>query len=159
MAVRKRRRHLTPVGQRPAEPHTLRPPGATPGPAILNDRVRKLRQSDQVESLVILWVRLPPRSLKIPWSNGDDTCVTCRRRWFNSIRDHSKGLQVFRQHTAVVRRKTGFNSRADLCNWACMPMEATDPCKIGVMGSTPIRSTDNKMGLMVQREDTAMAWR
>ena len=99
-------------------------------------------QSDQVESLVILWVRLPPRSLTtIPWSNGDDTCVTCRRRWFNSIRDHSKGLQVFWQHTAVVRRKTGFNSRADLCNWACMPMEATDPCKIGVMGSTPIRST------------------
>ena len=108
---------------------------------------------------MILWVRLPPRSLTIPWSNGDDTCVTCRRRWFNSIRDHSKGLQVFRQHTAVVRRKTGFNSRADLCNWACMPMEATDPCKIGVMGSTPIRSTDNKRGLMVQREDTAMAWR
>lgn len=26
-------------------------------------------------------------------------------------------------------------------NRACMPMEATDPCKIGVMGSTPIRST------------------
>ena len=100
-----------------------------------------------------------PPSQSVPWSNGDDTCVTCRRRWFNSIRDHSKGLQVFRQHTAVVRRKTGFNSRADLCNWACMPMEATDPCKIGAMGSTPIRSTDNKMGLMVQREDTAMAWR
>ena len=95
----------------------------------------------------------------IPWSNGDDTCVTCRRRWFNSIRDHSTGLPVFWQHTAVVRRKTGFNSRADLCKWACMLMEATDPCKIGAMGSTPIRSTDNKMGLMVQREDTAMAWR
>ena len=77
----------------------------------------------------------------IPWSNGDDTCVTCRRRWFNSIRDHSKGLQVFRKHTSVVRTRIGFNSRADLCNWACMPMEATDPCKIGVMGSTPIRST------------------
>lgn len=25
--------------------------------------------------------------------------------------------------------------------WACMPMVATDPCKIGVIGSTPIRST------------------
>ena len=24
----------------------------------------------------------------VPWSNGNDTCVTCRRRWFNSIRDH-----------------------------------------------------------------------
>ena len=52
------------------------------------------------------------------------------------------GLSVFRQHAAVVRRKTGFNSRTDLSiSWACMPMEATDPCKIGVIGSTPIRST------------------
>jgi hypothetical protein len=38
------------------------------------------RKSDEVESLVILWVRLPPRSLKsVPWSNGEDACVTCRR--------------------------------------------------------------------------------
>ncbi len=28
-----------------------------------------------------------------------------------------------------------------LTTWACMPMGATDPCKIGVIGSTPIRST------------------
>ena len=27
---------------------------------------------------------------------------------------------------------------------ACMPMGATDPCKIGAMGSTPIRSTDKR---------------
>lgn len=83
----------------------------------------------------------------IPWSNGDDTCVTSRRRWFNSIRDHWKGLQAFRLHTSVVRTRIGFNSRADLCDWACMPKEATEPCKIGAMGSTPIRSTDiNEMG-------------
>ena len=25
--------------------------------------------------------------------------------------------------------------------WACMPMGATDSCKIGVVGSTPIKST------------------
>ena len=50
---------------------------------------------------------------------------------------------MFRQHTSVVRRETGFDSRTDLSKqWACMPMEATDPCKIGVIGSTPIRSTD-----------------
>jgi len=24
---------------------------------------------------------------------------------------------------------------------ACMPLGATDPCKVGVVGSTPIRST------------------
>ena len=22
------------------------------------------------------------------WSNGDDTCFTCRKRWFDSIRDY-----------------------------------------------------------------------
>jgi hypothetical protein len=49
------------------------------------------RQSGHVEGVAILWVRLPLWSLTtIPWSNGDDTCVTCRRRWFNSIRDHSR---------------------------------------------------------------------
>lgn len=55
---------------------------------------------------------------------------------------------MFRQHTSSVRRKTGFNSRTDLsnCGLACS-VEATDPCKIGAMGSTPIRSTDNKTGL------------
>ena len=44
-----------------------------------------------------------------------------------------------------------------LDKWACMPMGATDPCTIGVIGSTPIRSTED--GLMVQRDDTALAWR
>ena len=29
---------------------------------------------------------------------------------------------------------------------ACMPMGATDPCKIGAMGSTPFRSNDILMG-------------
>ena len=32
-----------------------------------------------VESVAILWVRRPPRSLTIAWSNGEDACVTCRR--------------------------------------------------------------------------------
>ena len=65
---------------------------------------------------------------------------------------------MFWLHTSVVRTEIGFDSRTDLSTiWACMPMEATDPCKIGVIGSTPIRSTDD--GLMVQRDDTALAWR
>ena len=35
---------------------------------------------------------------------------------------------------------------------------ATDPCKVGVLGSTPIRST--QFGLMVQRDDASSAgWR
>ena len=28
--------------------------------------------------------------------------------------------------------------------WAGMPLGATDPCKVGVMGSTPMRSTDDE---------------
>ena len=37
------------------------------------------RQSDEVESLVNLWVRRPPRSLTIAWSSGKDAWVTTRR--------------------------------------------------------------------------------
>ena len=37
-----------------------------------------------------------------------------------------------------------------------VPREATDPCKIGVMGSIPIRST-RQHGLMVQRDDSSSA--
>ena len=67
---------------------------------------------------------------------------------------------MFRQHTSSVRRKTGFDSRTDL--WfdglACS-QEATDPCKVGVAGSTPVRSTRYN-GLMVQWEDASSAnWR
>ena len=24
----------------------------------------------------------------VPWSNGNDSCLTNRKRWFNSIRDY-----------------------------------------------------------------------
>ena len=88
------------VGQCSLELHKLRPPGATPGPAIFqtdaNGRVRKQAKRpgreppDSVGSI--------PTSVivnTIPWSNGEDTCPTCRRRWFNSIPDHStSGKQV-----------------------------------------------------------------
>ncbi len=36
--------------------------------------------------------------------------------------------------------------------------EATDPCRVGEAGSTPVRST-RCFGLVVQRDDTALAWR
>ena len=49
------------VGQCSAELHKLRPPGATPGPATAE---YANWQSDEVESLVSLQVRLLPRSLE-----------------------------------------------------------------------------------------------
>ena len=66
---------------------------------------------------------------------------------------------MFRQHTSSVRRKTGFDSRTDLLivGLACS-QEATDLCTVGVAGSTPVRST-RQIGLVVQRDDTALAWR
>ena len=65
------------VGQCTARAHNPRSPGATPGPATVE---YANWQSGQVESLAILWVRLPPRSLElIPWSKGEDACVTCRK--------------------------------------------------------------------------------
>ena len=37
-----------------------------------------------------IWVRFPvsPFDYTVPWSNGNDTCLTNRKRWFNSIRDY-----------------------------------------------------------------------
>jgi hypothetical protein len=137
----------TQVGQCPVEPHKFRPPGATPGPATYG-RVRKPWESDQVESLVILWVRFPPRLLHlIPWSNGDDTCLTCRERRFNSVRGHwcwsvsvpgarllgreedrvqfpdgpldeLNGLLVQREDACPASRRSGFDSPAvHWCEW------------------------------------------
>ena len=51
---------LSRVSQRSAGPHKPGPSGATPEPAMTR---YANWQSDQVESLVILWVRLPPWSL------------------------------------------------------------------------------------------------
>src|SRR5690606_37201446 len=62
-----------------------------------------------------LWTR------QIPWSNGDDTCVTCRRRWFNSIRDHSR-----RQESGVRSQEAGGRSqnsdwRTNASSWPLIP--------------------------------------
>jgi hypothetical protein len=88
------------VGQCPSGPHKPRTSGATPGPAIsqteTNGRVRKQEKRrgrgprDSVGSI--------PTSVTdntIPWSNGNDTCPTCRRRWFNSIGVHSMVCRCF----------------------------------------------------------------
>jgi hypothetical protein len=67
----------TQVSQCSAEFHKLSPPGATPGPATLRRKERNMagyanRKSGEVESLVILWVRFPPRSLAVIklWAAG-----------------------------------------------------------------------------------------
>ena len=71
--------YMTRVGQRPAEFHTLRTPGATPGPATYMTGYANW-QSDEVENLMP--VGSTPTSVTdnlIPWSNGEDTCATCRK--------------------------------------------------------------------------------
>ena len=104
-------------------------------------------QSDHVENVMTLWVRLPPRSLihrvvQRPRRLGDNQKIA------GSIPAAMTSVcKCFGRHASVVRTKTGFNSRTDLCDErAGMPSGATDPCKVGVMGSTPMRSTRNNMG-------------
>jgi hypothetical protein len=41
-----------------------------------------------------IWVRFPVSPLAVPWSNGNDSCPTNRKRWFNSIRDYLCYAQV-----------------------------------------------------------------
>ena len=81
-------------------------------------------------------VQLRPRSLDNDWS----VSVSSAR-----VRGKDEGRVQF--------------SDGPLDKRACMPLGATDPCKVGVMGSTPIRSTEQH-GLMVQRDDASSAgWR
>ena len=110
---------------------------------------------------MILWVRLPL------WSLKHDPVVQWRRRLDDTQEIGSSilpGITCDNWSVSVVgaRRCGKAEDRVQspdgpLDKWACMPMGATDPCKIGVIGSTPIRSTED--GLMVQRDDTALAWR
>ena len=42
------------------------------------------------------------------WSNGDDTCFTCRKRWFDSIKDYCQhhgeaGLQSSKEKEDVEK--------------------------------------------------------
>jgi len=87
------------VGQCPVEPHKLQPPGATPGPATCS-RVRNLEKrpdqpsvgarepGDSVGSIPgTAAIAVVAATQLIPWSNRDDTCLTCRERRFNSGTD------------------------------------------------------------------------
>ena len=38
--------------------------------------------------IIPVQVRVGPLDDTVPWSNGNDTWVTSRKRWFNSIRDY-----------------------------------------------------------------------
>lgn len=78
-------------------------------------------------------VQLHPRSLDSDWS----VSVSAAR-----VHGKDEGRVQF--------------SDGPLDKWACMPLGATDPCKVGAMGSTPIRSTERN-GLMVQRDDASSA--
>lgn len=146
------------VGQCPFGPHKPGQSGATPGPATGTTGYANW-QSDHVENVMILWVRLPPRSLihrvvQRPRRLGDNQKrPTLRVGARGSIPAAMTSVcKCFGRHASVVRTKTGFNSRTDLCDErAGMPLGATDPCKVGVMGSTRapprsggLRSTDDE---------------
>ena len=93
----------------------------------------------------VYWLPTPNLVL---WSNGDDTCVTCRRRWFNSIRDHSTRSAGVLAGTArrVVRR---CGKAEDRVQFPDGPLERmglhADGGELGLqpgwLGSTPNRST------------------
>ena len=61
--------NLTRMGQCSFGPHKPESPGATPGPATCETTRYANRQSGHVESVAILWVRLPLWSLTT-WSRG-----------------------------------------------------------------------------------------
>ena len=101
------------------------------------------RESDVCgfESHPCYWKGMTKRECDVPWSNGDDTSLTKRKRGFDSLRDdwigfidEDDGPRVRRRHASLVRRWTEFDSRADL----------------GLM---------NEEGPLVQREDAWLATR
>ncbi len=82
----------------------------------------------------------------IPWSNGEDAWVTTRKA---VVQLHPGSLIEKRSVGVLVARLLGTEEDrvrlpdGPLDGLACS-QEATDPCKVGVMGSTPIRSTEPK---------------
>ena len=107
----------------------------------------------------------------IPWSNGEDACVTCRKVLVRfqpgSLKTWSVGVAAARRRgkaegtnadhalhgaPSVPRSSPGRTSQSMGCSFNGRTL-GLHP---GNRGSIPRRSTD---GLMVQREDTALAWR
>ena len=143
------------VGQCSAEPHELRPPGATPGPATAE---YANWQSDQVESLVILQVRLLPRSL----THGP---VVQWRRRLRDVQESAGSIPagITRRSVGVpaayVRGKDGDRVRfpdGPLDQRAARSMGGRLVCT-QVIGVQVLGGPLQQHGAMVQREDTSSA--
>ena len=75
--------------------------------------------------------------------SGEDAWVTSRKPM---VRIHPGSLKRRSVDVVVARRRGKAEDRVRVPDGplqvrACMPLGATDPCKVGVVGSTPIRST------------------
>ena len=90
-------------------------------------------------------VQFHPRSLNRIWSvsvsaarvHGKDEGPTSHP-WLVGARSiPGRTFNRARSPVATERR-----AKATKKERACMPLGATDPCKVGVLGSTPIRSTE-----------------
>src|SRR6266849_821922 len=93
-----------------------------------------------------LWVRFPPRLLKmIPWSSGQDSWPTFRQRWFESIRDHwSAGVAA-----TLLRGKEEGRVQVPggpLRRLGCWSNRTTPAPHAGNEGASPSRSTQNSGG-------------
>jgi hypothetical protein len=140
-------------GQCPVEPHKLQAPGATPGPAT-GRRQRKTttttgyanRKSGGVESPVILWVRLPPRSIRLtakvqsPRSKGRkhktaaDAFSLSFRLWTLDLGlwTLQPGLLVKREDAWLATRKSGFDSPA--VHWVLCALHGARERKVAGYG-------------------------
>ena len=127
-------------------PHKPGLPGATPGPATLTRTGYANWQSGEVESLVP--VGSTPTSVTY-----DDPVVQRRRRLGDSQENDGsspsgitckiRSVGVLAAHLLGKEEdRVQFpDGPLEQKSWAGMYRGATDPCKIGVVGSTPIRST------------------
>ena len=118
-------------------------------------------QSDEVESLVP--VGSTPTSVTdslIPWSNGEDTCVTCRKVM---VRFHPGSLAALWSVGAVAARRRG---KAE--DWVRSPdgpltehgrLVQREDAWLATRRSGFDSPAGPLNGLMVQRDDTALAWR
>ncbi len=119
------------------------------------------RQSGHVEGVAILWVRLPLWSLTntIPWSNGEDAWPTSRKVL---VRFQPGSLLTTWSVSVWAARRCG--KAEDRVQFPDGPLEFRGAGPTGrrlactqVIG---VRCPGAPLfGLIVQREDTALAWR
>jgi hypothetical protein len=124
------------------EPHKLQAPGATPGPATDRTKIVGARtttgyangESGGVESAVILWVRLPPRSLILKGRQATAGAEVCHAK----IHRTKKGLLVKREDARLATGKSGFDSPAvhSITRRACAFLPSPLPGEgLGVRGA------------------------